>query len=297
MSCPDFPRHTSDIEISSFAAWISAPGVDIQIAKAPFPILLPGHVIVKNAAVAMNPIDFKVQRSGSGKYIKQWPAVLGQDTAGTVISVAEDVGNIKPGQRVLAFCLPISSGDWQQGAFQLYTLCNANLCSVIPDWMSFEKACSIPLAVATAAAALFGASMLSLPPPSRNVSTRPEVLLIWGGSSSVGSAAVQLAHAVGFHIFTTASLWNHQLVRGLGATDVFDYEDDLVVDKLTQRLTGQRLAGVFDCIGTGKTTYACSKILASLGGGKIVSVNPMASDLGATSTITKGKGGFRHLEY
>lgn len=272
--------------MSNFAAWIPEKG-DAFTGAAPFPLLRPGHVVVRNAAVAINPIDFKVQRSG--KYVKNWPIILGQDLAGTVVQVAEDVINIKLGQRFLAYCTPISSGDSQQGAFQLYTLCNAKLCCVIPEWMSLEKACSIPLSVATAAAALFGKSMLSFPLPVKSAPPSKEVLLILGGSSSVGSAATQLACSAGLRVFATASSSNHQFVRETGAISVFDYHDDLVLDNLLQLLRNQTPVRVLDCIGTEETTKVCLKIIAELGNTRVVSVNPTVGSLGTSAAVTKGK--------
>ena len=61
----------------------------------------PGRVIIKNKAVAINPVDWKIQ--DSGYFIKEWPAVLGTDVAGEVVDVGEDVKNFKKGDRVAAW--------------------------------------------------------------------------------------------------------------------------------------------------------------------------------------------------
>ena len=80
----------------------------------------------------------------------------------------------------------------------------------------------------TAAAALFEPDQLGLAlPPATSVPT-PEpgsTVLVWGGSTSVGNNAVQLAAAAGHRVLATASPRNDALVRGLGAAEVVDYRD------------------------------------------------------------------------
>ena len=82
------------------AAWLDAAGSRLRVGEAPMPETEPGRVIIRNKAVAVNPVDWKIQDYGA--FVKEWPAVLGADVAGEVIDVADDVKNIKKGDRVTA---------------------------------------------------------------------------------------------------------------------------------------------------------------------------------------------------
>ncbi len=88
------------------------------------------------------------------------------------------------------------------------------------------------MGIATASAALFYS--LGLPLPSNPPANQSSALLVWGGASSVGSNAVQLGRLLGFTVFTTASPNNHDYLKSLGASEVFDYHTSTVVDDLLE---------------------------------------------------------------
>jgi len=71
--------------------------------------------------------------------------------------------------------------------------------------------------------------------------------LVWGGSSSVGSYAIQLGALSGLTVITTASPRNFDYVKNLGATYVFDHSDPNVVNEI-QKLTSGRLRYAIDTI-------------------------------------------------
>ena len=97
-------------------------------------------------------------------------------------------------------------------------------------------------------------------------------MIVFGGSSSVGSAVIQLAKASRLDVVATASSHNASFVKGLGASAVVDYHsasfDDHVVEAV--KGTGLRFAGVYDAIGKG----GWQDIVKRLGGGKVASVLP-----------------------
>jgi len=78
----------------------------------------------------------------------------------------------------------------------------------LPEAVSFTDGCVLPLALCTAASSLFQKGNLGLPLPGLDLkATKSEakVLLVWGGSSSVGSCAIQMARAAGLVVATTCS--------------------------------------------------------------------------------------------
>ena len=154
--------------------------------------------------------------------------------------------------------------------FQLYATTVEILVSPIPDSLPLENAVVLPVSISTAATALF--VTLQAPFPSLNPIPTGKKVLIWGGSSSVGCSAIQLAVAAGFDVIATASQDNHDLVRGLGAAHVFDYRDPDVLNHILPLVRPGDL--VLDCISIESTQTICAEILKRIGGGILPVVLP-----------------------
>ena len=124
---------------------------------------------------------------------------------------------------------------------------------------------------------LYPSYRLGLPLPQAT-SPKPinKVILVWGGSSSCGSAAIQLAVASGLTVVATASSRNHELVKSIGAKEVLDYADEGIVGKLVEVIkgTGMEFAGAVDAIAEDKTWRACAEVAKALGGGKMATFLP-----------------------
>ncbi|KAF6802777.1 zinc-binding oxidoreductase [Colletotrichum sojae] len=204
------------------AAWLSAEkSYPHQVREAPLYEPADGHVRVRNAAVAVNPVDGAIQKISL--FPRTYPATLGMDLVGVVDAVGSNVTHVKPGDRVLGLATSLASDDNANSAFQKYTLVRSDCVAKIPDSISFEQAAVLPLALATAALGLFGETELNLMRPSLEQQDNAETVLIWGSSTSVGSVAIQLARLAGYKVVATASPNNHEYIVGLGAEQVFDY--------------------------------------------------------------------------
>lgn len=155
--------------------------------------------------------------------------------------------------------------DPANSAFQSYPVVTEQLVSELPDFITFEQGVVLPLAISTACAGLYRKDYLGLPLPQvENVKTTGETLLVWGGSSSVGATAIQLAVASGLTVTCTASSANHGLVKSLGASAVFDYRSATVVEEIIHALGNAKLAGVYDAISEGSSFKAIAAILDGL---------------------------------
>ena len=82
------------------AAWLDGAGKQLRVAEAEMPKAGEDDVVIRNFAVAVNPVDWKIQ--DSGKFIKNWPIVLGCDVAGEVHEVGSNVKSFKKGDRVIS---------------------------------------------------------------------------------------------------------------------------------------------------------------------------------------------------
>lgn len=202
-----------------------------------------GELLVKVKTVALNPVDW--QQADSGAMIDGFPVTLGADAAGIVEAVGEGVTEFSVGDEVMAFTKLGVPGGY--GAFSEYALFEAATTMKKPSFLSWEQAASVPVGSLTAALGLY--NNLKLPLPTENPSWfREEYILIWGGSSSVGSYAVQLAAITGLTVIATASPRNHDYLRSIGAAHVIDYNAPDVADKINS-ITNNSLKYVFDAIG------------------------------------------------
>ncbi len=264
------PDITEEIVVPNHsAAVLRTPRARLHVDSVATPEPREGEVLVRVRAVAVNPVDWVIQGTGSMTY--RWlrgPAVLGSDVAGEVVAVGPGVSRFRPGDRVFGLATGTDRGrdPLREGAFQEVTVLLERLAAPIPDGMSDEEAAVLPLAVSTAACALFQPAHLGLPlpEPGRPVSAERGVVVVWGGSTSVGMNAVQLARAAGYDVVSTASPRNAALVRSLGADVVVDHHAPGAVDDLVAGIAGRRVVGA---IALGPTSAeACLAVLRRTGG-------------------------------
>jgi NADPH:quinone reductase-like Zn-dependent oxidoreductase len=212
--------------------------------------------------------------------------------AGVVAQVGSTVGKVKKGDRVLGHCISLATGIQAQAGFQNYTVVPEITVSPIPDSVSFEQAAVIPLGLSTAAAALYKADGLRLPyPKPGSKDSTGTSILVWGGSSSVGGNAIQLATASGVKVIATCSERNFDYVKGLGASHTVDYNDPSAIDDIVKLLQGTRFVGAFDSISEEKTYRACGAVVEKLGGGLVAGTlpPPKGVDLGKGVTTKDGE--------
>lgn len=263
------------------------------LAVDPVPTPTPGadEVLVRVRAVAVNPVDWVVQ--GTGPVTYRWlryPAVLGSDVAGEVVAVGPDVTRFRVGDRVFGLATGTDRGrdPMREGAFQEVTTLLERLVAPTPEGLGDTEAAVLPLAVSTAACALFQPAHLGLTMPGADEqagSTDRGVVVVWGGSTSVGMQAVQLARAAGYDVVSTASPRNADLVRSLGAELVVDHHDEHAVDQLVTGIAGRRVVGAV-ALGT-TSAAACIRVLRRTGG--------TALALASTPVSLDGLAGRRRL--
>lgn len=170
-----------------------------------------------------------------------------------------------------------TTGIQGNGAFSEYLVARAELEVVpIPGGWSFEEAAQLGVPPMTALQCLYETLELPSPFEARSTAGLPQrTILIWGGASAVGQYAIQFAKLGGLRVLTTASSKNFDLVKGLGADEVFDYRDEKVVEKI-RAATGNSLDIAIDTISEGKTP---AQITGAIGdkGGKVAAILPYES--------------------
>ncbi|GFF74758.1 hypothetical protein IFM53868_01406 [Aspergillus udagawae] len=212
------------------AAKLAKAGQPLQVVSAPYTKPEANHIVVQNAALAVNLFDWIIQDCGRMAVSHaQYPFTLGCDVAGEIVESGTNVNQFAVGDRVVGYAPGISKSvsDQAQSAFQLYTVLPEETVSKIPNDIAYETAVVLPLGFMTAATSLFHDEQLHLPLP-QPVKPKPngETVIIWGGSTGMGLNAVQLAVAA-----------------GMGASRVFDYNSPTVVHDIIAGMKGTTTAG------------------------------------------------------
>src|SRR5579863_8668283 len=205
----------------------------------PDPQLRKDEVLVRVRACSLNHLDVWVRKGLPGVKL---PHILGSDVAGEVVELGEYVSGFKVGQRVLlapmhycGHCQKCVSGLQNQcreftalgnavdgGNCELIAVPAVNVIP-IPDSLEFNQAASVPLVFLTAWHMLVG-----------HAGIRPgQTVLVLGGSSGVGIAAIQIAKLFHAHVITTAGDEKKlEKARALGA----DYGIDHYKQKISQEV-------------------------------------------------------------
>lgn len=252
---------------------MKAPKIPLVVESAPYTQPGANEIVIKNHAVAINPVDWMNVEMGNMMF--SWlkcPFIIGSDVAGQVVQIGSAVTGHKVGDRVLGHANGIDQkhNKSSEGAFQMYTVVESHMASSIPDTLSYESAAVIPLGISTAACGLFQEDQLALQYPTSHTKPTGKTLLIWGGATSVGCNAIQLAVAAGYEVITTASPKNFDYVKKLGASQAFDYRSKTIVNDLIRAFKGKTTAGALT-MGSG-AAEACMDVLDKCTGDKFISM-------------------------
>jgi NADPH:quinone reductase-like Zn-dependent oxidoreductase len=212
-SCPNVDDKQGEAQMTpqNMALWLPKARGRFEVGPAPYIEPAADEVVVRAHAIAVNPID--AAPGFAYRVILPWltfPAVVGSDVAGEVVEVGSEVTRLRPGDRVVGHAAGIERNRNRaaEGAFQLYVVLMQHMVAPIPDDLSFERAAVLPMAVSTAASGMFQQDQLALRLPTTDPKDRGETVVVWGGSTSVGSNAIQLARHAGYRVVATASPHN-----------------------------------------------------------------------------------------
>ncbi|KAK2601339.1 hypothetical protein N8I77_010794 [Diaporthe amygdali] len=237
----------------------------------PVPDLEPDRVMVKIIAVAINPVDIKMQGRNATT-----GAVAGHDFAGIVVAIGSESWTAAPiavGDRVCGAVVGMHSLTPRIGAFAEYTAAFDVLLLKIPDYMAMEDASSLGIGIGTAGLALF--HDLQVPGYPTKPASQETTVLVYGGSTSVGTLAIQLLKLSGLKPITTCSPDNFELVKSCGAAEVFDYREKDCMQKI-KAYTKNSLKYVLDCVSIPETMEFCYACLGRTGG-KMTALEPPPS--------------------
>ncbi|MEU8781455.1 NAD(P)-dependent alcohol dehydrogenase [Streptomyces sp. NPDC048637] len=197
-----------------------------------------GEVLVSVEASSVNGLD-TIVRAGGLRIVTggRFPIGVGLDFAGVVAATGPDVQQYQVGDRVWGSVKPLKR--LTAGAAAEYVVVPADRIGPAPAGISPVEAASLVVAGTTALIALRDTLQL----------TSGERLLVRGAAGGVGTAAVQLAHAMGGHVTALSRGGHAGALRELGADEVFDYGTttpdqigpfDVILDTVGTELNGYR---------------------------------------------------------
>jgi len=194
----------------------------LKLEDVPRPVPATGQVLVHVRAAGVNPYDTSM-RAGTYAVKPQLPYTPGSDAAGVVESVGPGVSKVKPGDRVY-------TARTLSGAYAEYTLALESQVQLLPDDIEFAQGAGIWVPYATAYHALFHAAQAHA----------SETVLIHGASGGVGTAALQIARAMGLEIFGTAGTEpGLELIKREGANHAFNHTKAGYEDAVLQATGGK----------------------------------------------------------
>ncbi|CAI6088504.1 unnamed protein product [Clonostachys chloroleuca] len=226
----------------------------ISVEDVKVPQLRDEWVIVQVKAVALNPADFKKIDWGDADAGSR----LGYDYAGIVSEVGSKVSKFQKGDRIAGFVHGGDATNHDNGAFGEFIIAKACIQIKIPNHLDFIEASTLGAGMITCGLGLYKHLQLPLPPAKVQL---PTSILIHGGSTATATIGIQLAKASGLYVIATASPYNFDNVKALGADAVFDYHSPECGEQI-RALTENKLKLALDCAGEGEVI--CGKALSSV---------------------------------
>ncbi|PPR09272.1 MAG: 2-haloacrylate reductase [Alphaproteobacteria bacterium MarineAlpha11_Bin1] len=178
----------------------------LKYGDLPDPTAGEGEIVADIYVASVNGADWKV-RTGSYAQVAYFPYICGRDFSGIVTDVGPGA-DLEVGDEVFGV-LPVG----QEGTYCEKVVTNASVLAKKPAGIDHMEIDALSLIGLTAVISIEETLKLQA----------GEKILIQGGAGGVAGFAIQLAKHIGAHVVTTASTYNHEYVRSLGADEIIDY--------------------------------------------------------------------------
>ncbi len=212
---------------------ITAPGgpEKLAIRRRPTPKPGPGEVLIQVAVAGVNRPDC-LQRQGGYPPPPGASEIPGLEVAGTVVALGDAVSEWQIGD---ALCALLTGGGYAE-----YCVAPAAQCLPIPAGFSLQQAAALPETFFTVWSNVFDRARLQ---PG-------EILLVHGGTSGIGTTAIQLAKALGSRVFATVGgAEKIQPCLDLGAERVINYREEDFVQVVKEATHNRGVNVILDMVG------------------------------------------------
>ncbi|WP_421706545.1 NAD(P)H-quinone oxidoreductase [Algihabitans sp.] len=212
---------------------IAEPGgpEGLRPTRRPLPQPGPGEVLIRIAAAGVNRPDV-LQRKGAYPPPPGASDIPGLEIAGEVVALGDQVTSLHQGQQV---CALVTGGGYAE-----YCVAPSAQCLPLPQGLSAIEGAALPETFFTVWSNVFDRGGLKA----------GEAFLVQGGSSGIGTTAIQLAKAFGAKVFTTAgSAEKCQACKDLGADLAINYREADFVEAIREANDGRGVNLILDMVG------------------------------------------------
>ena len=231
----------------------------LLLDEVPDPELRPGHVVIDVTAAGVNRADV-MQRLGHYPPPAGASEYPGLEVSGTVAALGEGVEDWQVGDEV---CALIDGGGYAERV-----VAPAEQLLPVPRGVSLVDAAGLPEVTCTVWSNVFLVANIQ---PG-------QVLLVHGGSSGIGTMAIQLAKAVGAHVAVTAgSQAKLDVCRDLGAEFLVNYREEDFVERVRDLTKGHGADVILDNMGA---KYLSRNVEALAISGRLVTIGLMGGRTG-----------------
>ncbi|MEK9929785.1 MAG: NAD(P)H-quinone oxidoreductase [Rhodospirillaceae bacterium] len=215
------------------------------------PVINKDEVLLKVLAAGVNRPDV-MQRKGQYPPPRGASDIPGLEVAGIVVALGEDVKDLAEGEEV---CALIAGGGYAE-----FCAASAQLCLPKPALLTMAQTAAIPETFFTVWDNVFTRGQLQ----------EGETLLIHGGSSGIGTTAIQLAKARGAKVFATAGTDEKcAACESLGADKAINYKEEDFLDAVHQETGGAGVNVILDMVGG---DYVAKNLNALSFGGRLIQI-------------------------
>ncbi|HEV7444812.1 MAG TPA: NAD(P)H-quinone oxidoreductase [Steroidobacteraceae bacterium] len=260
MTIPPLPLEMNVVEIA-------APGGPEQLKPAVRPVPRPGkgEVLIRVAAAGVNRPDV-MQRQGRYPPPPGASDLPGLEVAGEIVEIGPETSGVSVSHKVTAL---LAGGGYAE-----YAVAAAALCLPVPEALSMVEAAAIPETYFTVWTNLF----------ERGRCKAGDSVLVHGGTSGIGTTAIQLAHAWGARVYATAgSPEKVKACERLGAVRGIDYKTENFVEVIKQETDGKGVDIILDIVAG---SYVARNIDCAALEGRIVVISLLG---GARAEVNVGK--------
>jgi len=236
---------------------ISHPGGPevLAIEERATPVFSPDEVLVKVVAAGVNRPDVSQRKGNYPPPPGASPDIPGLEIAGVVTETGANVARWKPGDKI---CALVTGGGYAE-----YCAVPEGQCLPIPGNLTFEEAASLPETFFTVWSNVFDRGQLKA----------GETLLVHGGSSGIGVAAIQMAKAFGAIVYVTAGTDEKcRFCEDLGAAKAINYKTENFIEVIREITNGKGVDLILDMVGG---DYVQGNLKSLANDGRLVLINMM----------------------
>lgn len=188
------------------------------------------EVLVKIESISVNFSDTLIRR-GLYPYMPEFPAILGNEAAGTIIALGDDVKGLTVGQKVIVFGYP---------SYATLATVPGSRVIPIPENIDLDEAAALPIIYQSAYHMLHTVKRIRT----------GESVLVYAAAGGVGTAVIQLGKLAGIKMIglTSTDEKAHE-ITAQGIDHVINYKTENVVERVLELTHGKGVDLILDCVG------------------------------------------------